>query len=131
MEGNAMTELEIRGEIVSSAAEVHRALGGPGLHQEVYAEALAWELASRGFNVECEPTVTVSYKGIQLGTVVKPDLVVDRKVVVEVRNASTCDPMYQVETLAYLRLMKLKLGLVVNFGEAQVQEAIYTVEQVD
>jgi GxxExxY protein len=82
-EGTAMTENEIGKHIVDCAIEVHRTLGGPGLLESVYEEALAWELQQRGLHVERQLTVPITYKGHQLATPLRLDMLVEKRVIVE------------------------------------------------
>lgn len=120
------SELDIKGPIIESALEVHKALGGPGLTTEIYCEALTWELSSRGYDVENELAVPVSYKGIQLGALLRPNLLVNKNVLVNVKASSVLDPLCQKETLTCLRLLNLSHGLVINFGVTSIQDGIST-----
>ena len=122
-----MNENEISRHIVESAIEVHRTLGGPGLLEGVYEEALAWELNSRGLDAKRQVEVPVKYKGNFLGSVLRVDLLVSDKVIVECKAVTEYNNIFEAQTLTYLRLMGLKLGLVVNFGERMVSRGIHRV----
>lgn len=124
---SALTENEISGLIVESAIEVHRTLGGPGLLEGVYEEALAWELESSGLTVERQIDLPIAYKGNTLRSPLRIDLVVGGKVIVECKAVTAHDDIYAAQTLAYLRLTGLKLGLVINFGERVVKNSIHRV----
>lgn len=118
---------DISGEIVDAAIEVHTELGGPGLLERIYEEALAAELSQRGFTVERQKTVPVVYKGQRLATDFRVDLLVERQVVVECKATSITDPVFGAQVLTYLRLLDLKLGLVINFGRQRVSDGIHRV----
>ena len=122
-----MNENEISKVVVDAAIEVHRTLGGPGLLESVYQEALAWELIDRGLKVEREKQVPLQYKNQFLATPLKIDLLVDETVIVECKATSEYNPIFESQTLTYLRLTGLKLGLVINFGERLVKNGIHRV----
>jgi GxxExxY protein len=117
-----MHENEISRIILDAAIEVHRTLGGPGLLESVYEEALAWELERRGLSIERQKPVPVEYKGQTLGTPLRLDLLVGGQVIIECKATSDYKPIFEVQTLTYLRLTGLKLGLVINFGERLVKD---------
>jgi GxxExxY protein len=119
-----MDENEISRVVVEAAIEVHRELGGPGLLESVYEEALAFELRDRGLDVSRQVSVPLSYKGRELGSDLRLDLLLNGKVVVECKSSSVHNPVYQAQTLTYLRLLGLKLGMVVNFGRPRVIDGI-------
>jgi GxxExxY protein len=122
-----MDENEISRVIVQSAIEVHRTLGGPGLLESVYEEALAWELTSRGLTVERQKSVPIVYKGHTLATPLRLDLLVNGQVIVECKATTQYNDIFEVQVLTYLRLTGLKLGLVINFGERWVKDGIHRV----
>ena len=122
-----MHENEISRLIVGAAIEVHRTLGGPGLLESVYEEAMAYELSERGLTVERQKRVSIEYKGHPLSTSLRLDLLVDGAVVVECKATTDYNPVFEAQTLTYLRLTGLKLGLVVNFGERWVKDGVHRV----
>ncbi|MBT0653795.1 GxxExxY protein [Geomobilimonas luticola] len=122
-----MIENQISGNIVACAVEVHRNLGGPGLLENVYEEALAWELQQRGFVVERQKTVPVKYKGNLLASPLRLDLLVENQIIVEVKAAAQYNPIFEAQALTYLRMLDLKLALVINFGEKFVKDGIHRV----
>ena len=122
-----MTENEISKVVVEAAIEVHRTLGGPGLLESVYEEALAYELELRGLRVERQRVVPVVYKGKRLATQFRVDLIVVGRVVVECKAVSTYNRVFEAQVLTYLRQLDLKLGLVINFGERLVSNGIHRV----
>ncbi len=122
-----MQENEISKVIVDAAIEVHRTLGGPGLLEAVYEEALVWELEHRGMCVERQKTVPIVYKGQTLAAPLRLDVLVNDLVIVECKATTTYTDLFAAQTLTYLRLMGLKLGLVINFGEKLVSAGIHRV----
>ena len=112
-----MEENDISKEVLDAAITVHRTLGGPGLLESVYQDALAYELAQRGLKVEKEVQVPVVYNGVVVGDPLRIDLLVEGCVVVECKATEKDNPIFAIQTLTYLRLMNLHLGLLVNFGK--------------
>ncbi len=119
-----MKENEISGQIVVAAIEVHRTLGGPGLLESVYEEALVYELRQQGFTVERQKILSIDYKGIVLATPLRIDVTVNNLVIVECKATIEYNPIFEAQTLTYLRLTQMKLGLVINFGEKLVKNGI-------
>lgn len=122
-----MNENELSKYIIDSAIEVHKILGGPGLLESVYEEALAWELAQRGLSVERQLAVPLRYKGALLASPLRLDLLVERKIVVEVKATANYNQVFESQLLTYLRLMNLQLGLLINFGERLVKDGVHRV----
>jgi GxxExxY protein len=122
-----MTENEISRHIVEAAIEVHRTLGGPGLLESVYEDALVWELLQRGFEVQRQMPLPIPYKGNILASPLKIDVIVAAKVIVECKSVTKYHPVFEAQTLTYLRLTGMKLGLVINFGERLVKDGIHRV----
>ena len=122
-----MRDNEISGQIVDAAIEVHRRLGGPGLLESVYEEALVWELQQRGFEVERQKPVPIVYKGNTLATPLRLDILVDGLVMVECKATTNYNPIFEAQLLTYLRLTGLRVGLVINFGEKLVKQGIHRV----
>ncbi len=122
-----MTENEISKVIVDAAIEVHRELGGPGLLESVYEEAMVEELTRRGLKVERQLQVPIIYKGKQLASPLRLDLKVNGLVLVDNKAVAELNPIFEAQMLTYLRLTKLKLGLVINFGERYVKNGIHRV----
>ena len=122
-----MNESEISGVILDAAIEVHRTLGGPGLLESVYEEALAFELSQRGFAVERQKQIPLTYKGRDLSLPLRLDLLVNGKVIVECKATAQYNSIFKTQVLTYLRLTGLKLGLVINFGEKLVKNGFYRV----
>ena len=122
-----MDENELSKIIVESAIEVHRNLGGPGLLEGVYEEALVWEIMQRNVSLKRQLTVPIVYKGNSLATPLRLDILVESKVIIEVKSVSQYNPIFEAQALTYLRMLNLKLGLVINFGERLVKDGIHRV----
>ncbi len=118
---------EISRIIIDSAIEVHRTLGGPGLLEGVYRDAMVFELHRRGTGVEKEKLVPIKYEGEIIGTPLRLDLLVGGLVIVECKAVITHNPVFESQFLTYLRLTDLKLGLVINFGQRLVKHEIHRV----
>ncbi len=119
-----MNENELSRIIYESSIEAHRTLGGPGLLESVYEEALAWKLQQAGIKVGRQIAVPIQYKNNTLATPLKLDLLVGDKVIVECKAAHQIHEVYKAQLLTYLRLTGLKLGLLINFGSVRVKDGI-------
>ena len=122
-----MTENELSYLIVKAAIEVHKTLGGPGLLESVYEEALAWELSENGLSVKRQEPLPINYKGQNLATPLQIDLIVHELVIVECKAVSKYHEIFESQALTYLRLTNLKLALVIHFGEKFVKDGIHRV----
>ena len=118
---------DITGQIVQAAVQVHRTLGGPGLLESVYEEALVWELHHRGFHVDRQLTVPITYRGHELATPLRLDLLVNNLVIVEVKAVLLYNSIFEAQALTYLRLMNLQVALVINFGERFLKDGIHRI----
>lgn len=113
--------------IIGAAIEVHQTLGGPGLLEGVYEGALCYELSMRGLRVQRQLIVPVKYKEIVVSESMYVDILVDHKVIIEVKATEKEHPIHQAQLLTYLRLTGLKLGLLINFGRASVKDGIHRI----
>ncbi len=110
---------ELSYAIMEAAFEVHNTLG-PGFVEQIYEEALACELQLRGIPFERQERITVEYKGRTVGTH-QLDLVVDGKIIVELKAATALADVHKQQLLSYLKTTKLKLGILLNFGSPRVE----------
>ena len=122
-----MNENDISKIIVECAIEVHRTFGGPGLLESLYEEAMVYELDQRGVNLRRQVAVPVTYKGKELSTSLRLDLLVAEKVIVECKATLSYNSVFEAQLLTYLRLTGKRLGMVINFGEAKVIHGIHRV----
>lgn len=127
-----MSENEISRFVVDAAIEVHRQLGGPGLLEDMYEEALCHELTSRGLSVRRQTGFKVRYKGKELKKRLVIDVIINDKVILEVKAVDDFHSIFEAQLLTYLRQTGMKLGLVINFGERLVKDGIHrVVNQLD
>lgn len=124
---SAHSENELSRYIVESAIEVHRTLGGPGLLESVYEEALAVELEQRGLRARQQVSLPIPYKGRVLASPLRIDLMLGDIVIVECKAVTHYSAIFEAQVLSYLRLTGLKLGLVINSGERLVKNGIHQV----
>ena len=120
-----MIENDITAEIIDAAVEVHRTLGGPGLLESVYEEALAHELRLRHLFVERQKDVPIVYKQQRLAAPLRLDMLVSQQVIVECKATTDYNKIFESQLLTYLRLMDLRVGLVINFGERLVKDGVH------
>ena len=111
-----MNENEISNKIIGAAIEVHRILG-PGLMESVYEDALCHELNLRELKFKRQMTVPVPYKGTKISTDLRLDLIVEKKVIVELKAKEELSKFDKPQLLTYLRLCNCHLGLILNFHE--------------
>ena len=118
-----MSENEIAKQVVDAAFKIHTTLG-PALLESVYEAVLAYELKQRGLSVVRQQAVPVIYETVHLEEGFRADLIVEDKVIVELKSVETIAPVHKKQVLTYLRLTNLKLGLLINFGEALIKDGI-------
>ena len=118
-----MTENEIAREIVDVAFKVHKNLG-PGLLESVYEAVMAYELRKRNLGVERQRPIPIVYETLQFDEGFRADLVVEDKVIVELKSIETVLPKHKKQLLTYLRLSDKRLGLLINFDEALIKDGI-------
>jgi len=114
---------EITGVIVNSAMKVHSLLG-PGRLESAYQACLAYELRNRNFEVATEVALPVIYEGQKLEVGYRIDLVVEGRVVVEVKSVEAIHPIHQAQLLSYLRLSEIHVGLLINFNVLRLRDGI-------
>lgn len=111
MDIDALAEL-----VIGCAIKVHREMG-PGLLEDIYQECAAIELANAGVPFECERHLPIAYKGAPLKKRLRIDLLVDRRLVVELKAADAIHPIHKAKVIAYLKLTGCPAGLIINFNE--------------
>ena len=122
-----MNENQLSKVIIVASIEVHKVLGGPGLLEDVYEETLCYELVLQKINLKRQVTVPIIYKGQSLKMSLRLDILVNDKVIIEVKAVEKYNKIYESQLLTYLRLTGIKLGLVINFGEKRVGDGIHRV----
>ena len=118
-----MTENAIAKEIVDAAYRVHTTLG-PGLLESVYDVVLAYELGRRGLRTIREQAIPVVYENIRIDAGFRADMIVEDKVIVEVKSVELLAPVHKKQLLTYLRLADKRLGLLINFQVALIKDGI-------
>lgn len=118
-----MTENEIATIVVDAALKIHKTFG-PGLFESVYEAALRYELQKRGLMVGQQLGIPVQYDGLNLGFGFRVDLLVNNKVVIEVKSVEALAPIHNKQLATYLRLMDLRLGLLINFNVELIRNGI-------
>lgn len=122
-----MKELDdITGEIVDAALKIHQGLG-PGLLESVFESVLARALERRGLKVERQKLISFEYDGMLFEEGFRVDLLVEERVVVELKSVETLAPVHSKQLLTYLRLMDLPVGLLINFGAATLKEGLHRI----
>jgi iron complex transport system substrate-binding protein len=117
---------EITGAVVDAAMKIHMELG-PGLLESVYEAVLARALERRGFSVERQKAVRFEYDGMVFEEGFRTDLLVERRVIVELKSVEKLAPVHSKQLLTYLRLMNLPVGLLINFGAATLKEGLHRI----
>lgn len=118
-----MTDNELTYEIRGAIFDVYNALG-PGLLESVYEEALVFELEQRGLTVTRQMDVPIMYKGNELKTPLRLDLLVNDQVIVELKSVEEMKPVFAKQLLTYLRLLDKRVGLLVNFNTDDLKSSI-------
>lgn len=118
-----MTENEISKIIIDKCYKIHVKLG-PGLLESVYEEILFFELKNSGLNVERQKALPVIWKTNKMNIGFKADLIVENKVIIELKSVETIAPVHPKQLLTYLKITNLKLGLLINFNETLIKNGI-------
>jgi len=118
-----MNENEIGKIIVDSAVSIHKELG-PGLLETVYEVILSYELERCGLSVKRQLSVPIEYKGIKFDEGFRADMLVENKVIIELKSVESVSKAHKKQVLTYLRLTGHKLGYLLNFGEALMKDGI-------
>jgi GxxExxY protein len=117
---------EITGNIVDAAIRIHRDLG-PGLLESVYEAVLARALEQRGFQVERQQAIGFEYEGLVVEEGFRADLLVEGRVIVEIKSVERLAPVHSKQLLTYLKLTKNPVGLLINFGAATLREGLHRI----
>lgn len=118
-----MNENELSVIVVNLCYEIHVTLG-PGLLESVYEEILAYELKENGLIFERQKGIPVIWKGKNMGLGFRSDIIVENKLIIEVKSLETVAPVHSKQLLTYLKLTGLKLGLLVNFNQKLIKDGI-------
>ena len=118
-----MTENELSNIIIGCAIEVHKQLG-PGLLESTYQVCLAYELKKKGLHIIEQQALPVVYKEVKLEAGYRIDILVDNKVIIEIKSVDALADIHTAQLLTYLRLKELKLGLIINFNTILLKDGI-------
>ena len=118
-----MTENEISKEIVDASLKVHKQLG-PGLLESAYEECLAYELIQRDLLIERQKVLPLVYEEVKLEAEYRIDLLVEKKVIIEIKSVESLNDVHLAQILTYLKLSDCKLGLLINFNVALIKHGI-------
>ena len=118
-----MTENEISKSVIDAAMTVHKELG-PGLLESVYEAAICYELSELGLNVTRQVAIPIRYRNIEFEEGFRADVIVDDKVILELKCVESLNNAHKKQLLTYLRLSDKRLGLLLNFGELLMKQGI-------
>ncbi len=118
-----MTENEIATQIVDAAYKIHTTLG-PGLLESVYEAVMAEELARRGLRVVRQQAIPVVYENVHLEVGFRADLIVEGKVIIEIKSVEALAPVHRKQLLTYLRLADKRLGILINFDVELIKDGM-------
>ncbi|QBJ88538.1 GxxExxY protein [Chryseobacterium gleum] len=121
-----MTENELSYKIIGAAIEVHKNLG-VGLLENAYETALAYELKMQGLNVKQQLSLPLKYKDMFIENAYRIDLIVEDKVIVEVKSVLELHPVFYSQVLTYLKQTNIKLGLLINFNNELIKNGIHRI----
>ena len=118
-----MTENQIATAILDCAFNIHRKLG-PGLFESVYEEVIAYELLKRKLEFVRQYGIPVVYESVKMEVGFRADIIVENKVIIELKSVEILLPVHKKQLLTYLKLTNIKLGLLINFNEALLKDGI-------
>jgi len=121
-----MNENEIGSIVVDCAIRLHMELG-PGLLENVYEVLLGHQIQETGLQVERQVSIPIEFHGIRFDEGFRADMIVERKVIVELKSVESVNKAHKKQVLTYLRLTGLKLGYLLNFGQALMKDGIYRI----
>ena len=116
----------VSGVVVDRAVKIHMALG-PGLLESVYQRILAYELRKAGLKIETQVPIPVEWDGHVIEESFRADIIVEEKVLVELKSVESIQPVHKKQTFTYLKLAKLHLGLLINFGAPLLKDGIHRI----
>jgi GxxExxY protein len=121
-----MNENDISHKIIGAAMEIHKTLG-PGLLESAYEAALAYDLKELGFDVKTQLPMPLVYKEVKQDVGYRIDLLVDNKVIIELKAVESLAPVHFAQTLTYLKLSEKKLALLINFNTKLLKDGIHRI----
>jgi len=126
MDNLHLSEDELANKVIGFAIQVHSALG-PGLLENAYKQMLARKLLNEGFNIEAEKILPLEMDGIKIEVAYKIDILVENKLVLELKSVEAINDLHLAQTINYLKLGNFKLGLIINFNVTRLKYGIQRV----
>jgi GxxExxY protein len=123
MEQSEKPYIDLTAQIIGAAIEVHNNLG-PGLLESVYQRCLYYELKNLNLNCLIEHGLPLMYKGMELDYSYRLDLLVNKQVIIEIKTVESLNKLHEAQMLSYLRLSKVKVGLLINFNVKKLKDGI-------
>jgi GxxExxY protein len=114
---------QISHDVIGVAMRLHRDIG-PGLLESVYETLLAGRLAAMGYRVDRQWAINIIFDGMEFTEVARVDLLIDERLVVEIKSVDNLNPVYPKQVITYLKLLHLPVGLLINFGETTLKQGI-------
>jgi GxxExxY protein len=114
---------ELSNRVIGCAIEVHRVLG-PGLLESTYEQCLAYELSSEGIAFQVQHPQPVQYKGIQLDCGFRIDILVENRLILELKSVDSLKGIHEAQLLTYMKLARIKIGLLINFNNPRLKDGI-------
>ncbi len=114
---------DLSNKVIGLALEVHKNLG-PGLLENAYKQCLAYELSKAGINFKIEIEVPIKYKEINISCGYRIDLLIENKLIIELKSIEKLDTIHEAQILTYLKLSNIKIGLLINFNEKLLKDGI-------
>lgn len=121
-----MKDKDLSYQIIGTAMELHKNLG-PGLLESSYENALAYDLRSAGFEVKQQHPMPFYYKEIKMDVGYRIDLLIENKIIIEVKSLENLAPVHYAQLLTYLKLSQLKVGLLINFNTKLLKDGIHRI----
>jgi GxxExxY protein len=121
-----MTENELSHQIIGCALDIHKTIG-PGLLESAYENALAYDLKEAGLNVKQQVPMPFIYKEVKQDVGYRLDLLINNKVIIEIKSLENLAPVHYAQTLTYLKLSDLKLALLINFNSKVLKDNIHRI----
>ena len=121
-----MTENELSHQIIGCALDIHKTIG-PGLLESAYENALAYDLKQLGLNVKQQVPMPFVYKEVKQDLGYRLDLLINNKVIIEIKSLENLAPVHYAQTLIYLKLSNLKLALLINFNSKILKDNIHRI----
>jgi GxxExxY protein len=121
-----MTENELAKQVIDLCIKIHKVLG-PGLLESAYEDCIAYELKQKNISFQRQVGVPLVYDGVELGEGFRADIIIEDKLIIELKSVAELQPVNFSQLLTYLRLTNLKLGLLINFGQRRMIDGIHRV----